>query len=56
MATVSFSIGEQRVLGLPRETGLAIIFGAIAGGVVTAILSAFIAVRRRKRRQSLTVP
>jgi len=53
---VSVTVGPQRVLGLPQTTGLAVIFGAIAGVVVIAILSAFIAVRRRKRSQSPTAP
>jgi chitodextrinase len=47
-STVRLSIGPSRVLGLPRTTGLAVIFGAILGIGAVAILSAVLAVRRKK--------
>jgi len=49
-STVPMTIGPQRVLGLPQVVGLTVIFGTTAGIGALVILSAFIAIRKKKRR------
>ena len=51
-ATVSITVGPQKVLGLPAALGLGIIFGTILGIGALAILSTVLVIRRRKRRQA----
>ena len=51
-ATVAITVGPQRVLGLPRAVGLAVVFGTILGISAAAILSVALALRRKKRRQA----
>jgi hypothetical protein len=49
-STVSISVNPERVLGLPRETGLAVIFGVIGAIALSGIMGAAVALRRRKQR------
>jgi hypothetical protein len=47
-ASVSITVGPQRVLGLPQVLGLAVIFVAIGGVGAIVILSVALAIRRSK--------
>jgi hypothetical protein len=51
-AILILSVGEQRVLGLPQETALAVIFGSAMGIVAVASISLFLAARRKKNHQT----
>ena len=53
-ATVSMTVGQHRVLGLPRAIGLAVIFGGILGIGAIVILAIVLALRLKKRRQAPT--
>jgi hypothetical protein len=53
-ATAIITVGPHRVLGLPQTVGLAVLFGTTGGIGAIAILSVALALRRKKRHQTLT--
>jgi hypothetical protein len=49
-STITISVNPQRVLGLPRETGLAVIFGSLGAIVLSGIIGATLTLQRRRQR------